>query len=129
MEIIIQVQNIIQKYFRALESCDANTLTSLFSTNGIVHSPLYGDRPARDFYNDLINDTTASTISLLNTFTNPKKPNIYAAHFRYDWTLKDGSKTNFECIDIFHFDKQSKITELTIIYDTHKLRSIFDNLH
>ena len=123
------MENIIQDYFRALESSDALTLTNLFSTNGIVHSPLYGDKPALDFYNDLINDTSASTISLLNTFTNPDKPNIVAAHFRYDWTLKDGTKTNFECIDIFHFDEQNKIAELTIIYDTHKLRSIFDNLH
>jgi hypothetical protein len=123
------MQTIIQEYFRALESGDVAALTNLFSMDGIIHSPLYGERPARDFYRELMTDTMASTISLLNIFINPENANIYAAHFKYDWTLKDGTKTNFECIDIFQFDQQKKIRELTIIYDTHELRSIFNNRH
>lgn len=122
------MQNIIREYFEALESGDTARLTNLFSTGGIVHSPLYGTKTAREFYQGLMTDTMASTISLLNIFINEEKPSIYAAHFRYEWLLTDGNKTSFQCIDVFHFDEQNKITELTIIYDTYKLRSIFNNL-
>ena len=123
------MRNIIQQYLHGLELGDADKITILFSEAGIVHSPLYGDMLAKDFYKDLFADTKQSAITLLNIFDNTEKPNVYAAQFRYDWMLKDGSKTNFECVDVFQFDEKNKITELTIIYDTYKLRDIFENLH
>lgn len=123
------MHDIILRYFHGLESGDANKITILFSAEGVVHSPLYGDMLAKDFYRDLFADTKQSTITLLNIFNNKAKSNIYAAQFRYEWVLKDGSKTNFECVDVFRFDEKNKITELTIIYDTYKLRSIFEKLH
>ena len=122
------MRNIIQQYFKGLELGDATLLILLFSENGIVHSPLYGDMHAKNFYNDLFADTTQSSISLLNIFDNSEKSNVFAAHFIYEWMLKDGNKTKFECVDIFQFDTQSKISELTIIYDTYQVRRIFNKL-
>ncbi|MBC7826981.1 MAG: nuclear transport factor 2 family protein [Chitinophagaceae bacterium] len=122
------MRDIILQYFHGLESGDADKIANLFSAGGIVHSPLYGDMPAKEFYKDLFADTKQSAIMLLNIFENTEKTNVYAVQFRYNWILKDGSKTNFECVDVFQFNEENKISELTIIYDTYKLRSIFENL-
>ena len=56
------------------------------------------------------------------------KPNVAAGHFKYDWILKNGEKTFFECVDIFKFDEKGKISELTIIYDTSKIKNSFDKM-
>ncbi len=67
----------------------------MLSEDGIVHSPLYGDIPAKDFYEDLFADTSQSIITLINTFESTNNPDTAAAHFKYDWILKDGTKIYF----------------------------------
>src|SRR4051794_10569746 len=117
------MKNIIKAYLKSLEAGDAETIINLFSEDGVIHSPLYGDIPVKVFYKDLFADTIQSVITLLNIFQSADNPDTAAAHFKYDWTLKDGTKTNFEAVDVFNFDAHGKIKEMTIIYDTAKTRS------
>jgi hypothetical protein len=121
------MRSAILQYIESLQLADYKKIIELFSEEGVVHSPLYGDLSAKDFYRDLLSDTRRSKITLLNIFINIDNPNVYSAHFKYEWTLKDDSQVNFECVDIFVFD-ESKIKEMTIIYDTHKIRNNFANL-
>ncbi|MBI5228365.1 nuclear transport factor 2 family protein [Candidatus Micrarchaeota archaeon] len=123
---VMESSAVIKKYLRALEEADSSII-GLFSPNAIVNSPLYGKVNATSFYKDLFKDTTNSKITLMNIFKG-ETPTVAASHFRYDWVLKNGSKTSFECVDVFHFDKNGKISELTIIYDTFKLRGIFEEM-
>ncbi len=120
---------IIHTYLQALESADAHTIIELFADDGVVHSPLYGQMKAKEFYKDLFKDTTSSSIMLLHTFESGENPLILAAHFMYRWTMKDGAVTQFECVDIFSCDSDMKIMELRIIYDTAKTRPAFENIH
>jgi ketosteroid isomerase-like protein len=60
--------NIIKIYFKNVETGNIEAIINLFSEDGIVHSPLYGDIPAKDFYEDLFADTSQSIITLINTF-------------------------------------------------------------
>ena len=122
------MKEIIQHYLNALGTGDLGKIIQLFSDDAIIHSPLYGDVLAKIFFTDLFADTSQSEISLLNTFTNLEKPGLFAAHFRYFWILKNGAETSFECIDIFQFDEQGKIKEMTIIYDTWHIRDGFKGL-
>jgi hypothetical protein len=122
------MKNILEIYLKSLEAGDAKTIINLFSEDGIIHSPLYGNKPAKDFYKDLFADTSQSVITLLNIFKSFTNPNIAAAHFRYGWTLRDGTKTDFEAVDVFNFDEHGKIKEMTIIYDTAKTRRAFEML-
>ncbi|MEP7143314.1 MAG: nuclear transport factor 2 family protein [Ferruginibacter sp.] len=122
------MKNIIREYLNGLESGDPEQMTRLFSDNAVIHSPLYGDVPAKDFYKILFADTNRSEIKLLNIFNSTDKKGLYVVHFRYDWILRNGIKTSFECIDIFQFDEQGKINELSIIYDTSKTRDGFEGL-
>jgi hypothetical protein len=127
--LILQLmKNIIEIYLKGLETGNTETITDLFSENGIIHSPLYGTLPVKKFYKDLFADTAKSVITLLNIFESSTNSNIAAAHFKYHWTLKDGTETNFEAVDIFNFNTQGKIEEMTIIYDTAKTRSAFEKL-
>src|SRR5438552_10042169 len=106
------MKNIIETYLKSLETGNAETIIHLFSEDGVIHSPLYGSVPVKKFYKDLFADTIQSVIILLNIFQSTTNPNTAAAHFKYEWILKDGAKTNFEVVDVFNFDNYGKIKEM-----------------
>ena len=99
----------------------------LFTEGAVVHSPLYGIVPSAQFYFDLFNDTSTSKITLLHVFSSTDDVNTIAAYFHYDWVLKDGTPTGFDCVDVFRLDEAGKITSLHIIYDTAAIRPAFIN--
>ena len=114
----------IKLYLKALEKGSYENIIELFTKNAIIISPLYGKIGASKFYKKLFMDTAKSKITLLNIFISQN--NIGAGHFRYDWVLKDGTPTSFECVDIFEFSNDNKIRRLTIIYDSCKIRQAFE---
>src|SRR3989338_189143 len=119
----MQIEKTIKEYLKGLEVGSADKIIKLFSHDAIVHSPLYGEIQAKKFYQDLFKDTSKSKITLINIFVSQSNPNVAAGHFRYDWILKDGTPNSFECVDVFRFDEDGNIKELTIIYDTSKIRT------
>lgn len=119
---------VLYSYFKGLEMGDANLILEGFASNAMIHSPLYGDMPAKEFYGKLFADTRQSDIALLNIFEGKDNNYTAAVHFKYHWISKDGTPTHFECVDVFKFDEDGKIVDMTIIYDTSKLRSAFDQL-
>jgi len=121
-------QGLIKEYLNGLQSGNSEQLLSVFEQNAVVLSPLYGKLPAKQFYSDLFKDTTESKITLINTLQSNENQNTCAGHFRYDWTMKDGSLVTFECVDVFKVTKQNKIEQLTIIYDTFGVRDNFNKL-
>ena len=122
-------QALVTKYFEGLESGDAQKLLSLFEEDAVVLSPLYGMLPAKQFYSDLFKDTNESRITLLNIFKSLGKEDTCSGHFRYDWTMKDGSVVTFECVDVFKVSPDNKFQQLTIIYDTYgAVRDSFNKL-
>jgi hypothetical protein len=123
----MQMEKIIKQYLKALEKGSHENMMKLFSKNAAIISPLYGKISAADFYRELFKDTSKSKISLLNIFKGNKKF-VGAGHFRYDWILKDGTPTTFECVDVFNFTTEGKIKQLTIIYDTSKIRPSFEKM-
>jgi hypothetical protein len=120
-------KQIINRYFQGLEKASYEDVISLFAKNAIVFSPLYGQIEAVKFYREIFAVTNNSKITLKNIFISPDNPKVAAAHFYYDWTLKDGTPAPFECIDIFEFSSGSnQVTKLTIIYDTFHTRKAFE---
>lgn len=116
-------------YLDALNRGDLDAVRAMFTDDGSVVSPLYGVRPAFDFYADLFSDTSRSVTTLLNVFDTSNGTNSVALHFRYQWTLADGKQVAFECVDVFELnDARDRFTKLTIIYDTAPLRGDFNAL-
>ncbi|MCK5630268.1 MAG: nuclear transport factor 2 family protein [Nanoarchaeota archaeon] len=124
----MQIEKTIKEYLKGLEVGSYENIIKLFSPDAIVHSPLYGEIKAKKFYQDLFKDTSKSKITLMNIFVSHNKPQIAAGHFHYDWILKDGTPTSFACVDVFRFAEDGKIEELTIIYDTSKIRTSFEDM-
>ena len=123
-----KIYSVLYNYFRGLEMGNNDLILQGFAENAMIHSPLYGDVPAKQFYDKLLNDTTQSDITLLNTFKSNDNNYTAAVHFKYHWVLRDGTPTHFECVDIFKFDESGKIADMTIIYDTAALRTAFHQL-
>lgn len=124
----MQIEKTIKEYLKYLEVGSYENIIKLFSNDASVHSPLYGEIKAKKFYQDLFKDTSKSKITLMNIFVSQNNSQIAAGHFRYDWILKNGTLTSFECVDVFRFAKYGKIAELTIIYDTSKIRTSFEEM-
>jgi len=120
---VVTKKEVIKQYLKYLEIACYETIMGLFSDEAVVKSPLYGDVPASVFYKDLLNDTSDSKITLKNIFLSSLNDNTAAAQFEYIWTLKDGKQVIFEVVDLFDFDLNNKIKQLTIIYDTYPIRS------
>ena len=112
-------------YLDALNAGDLDAVLALFAEDGKVVSPLYGVRDAKGFYADLFADTERSVTTPLNVFTSPG--GAVALHFRYDWTLADGTPVDFEVVDVFELTEAGdRFAKCTIIYDTAPLRADFE---
>lgn len=117
----MDIERAIKLYLEALEEGNYEKIIKLFTGDATIFSPLYGKIKAKDFYRKLFKDTVKSKITLLNVFRGDNKF-VGAGHFYYDWILKGGTSTSFECVDVLRFAGDGKIKQLTIIYDTHKTR-------
>ncbi len=122
----MKIEKILAQYIHALEKGDYESIIELFTNDAVVSSPLYGEIKASQFYRDLLKDTVESKITLLNLFKSTKP--VGAAHFLYEWILKDGTVTSFECVDVVQISDDGRIEHLTIIYDTYKTRTAFEGM-
>ena len=120
----MDIEKILTQYLHGLEKGSYQDIIALFTDDAVVKSPLYGTVKASQFYKELFNDTTQSTITVLHTFT---QLTTGAVHFQYTWVLKDGIKTSFECVDVVECSG-GKIQQLTIIYDTYAVRQSFEKM-
>ena len=83
----------LYNYLKGLEMGNTGLILEGFAENAIIHSPLYGDVPAKKFYERLFNDTRQSDITLLNTFESNDNKYTAAVHFKYHWILLSCSFT------------------------------------
>ena len=120
-------QAFAKTYLNLLADGNATDLANLFSTKGIVVSPVYGLVPASEFYHILFADTKTSILALDGIF-HEEVSNRLIVLFDYDWTLKNGKNVGFKVADVFEFDSQGKVEKLTIIYDTVVSRALVQEL-
>ncbi|MFB9906572.1 nuclear transport factor 2 family protein [Allokutzneria oryzae] len=113
----------VDRYLELLAAADVAGVIDLFSPDGTVVSPLYGTLPAERFYPKLVADTQRSEIVQEDMFVSVHDPRRVAVQFRYGWTMSDGTKTSFDCVDAIELDDEGRIAQLRIIYDTHPLRA------
>lgn len=109
----------MEQYLQCLQRSDYEQLMELFTTDAVVESPLYGARPAAEFYRELLADTSQSEITPFDFFVN-REQGTGAVNFRYDWTLANGQRVSFDCVDVFSFTPEEKVRHMKIIYDTRQ---------
>jgi hypothetical protein len=120
--------DLVAAYLRALTTADAELAVSLFSDDGLVHSPLYGQRPAADFYPALFADTSQATLTLKAVMSGEDQSGATTVSFwfHFDWRLPSGSAAPFDVVDVATLASDGKIKDLHIVYDTVDVRPAFE---
>lgn len=119
---------IVAAYLQALGEGDADAMLALFADGAIVHSPLYGIRPATEFYPELFADTGAATLTLLGTMrgTSTDGAALLSFWFHFDWRLPDGTAAPFDVVDVAELDDDGLIRSIRIVYDTVDVRPAYE---
>lgn len=115
---------VVEDYLAALESADADRVLALFTADAVVHSPLYGALPAREFYPALFRDTAEAKLTLRRVFRDGDS--AVAFWFDFAWVLSDGRPAPFTVVDVAELDGSGLIARLHIIYDTDPVREAFN---
>jgi hypothetical protein len=120
--------DLVAAYLRALETADAGLAVSLFTDDGVVHSPLYGSRPAGDFYPALFADTSQANLTLKSVMSGEDLTGrtTVGFWFHFDWRLPSGAAAPFDVVDVATLAPDGRIEELHIIYDTVDVRPVFE---
>jgi len=119
----LNADQLCRQYLDALEESDLGAVTGLFTADGKVVSPLYGEQPADQFYAALFGDTSRSQTQLIRVLNRPAPDAAIALHFAYRWTLANGETVDFEVVDMLEMVDDGRIAKLTILYDTAPLRA------
>ncbi len=125
----MDADRLVAEYLDAIRAADSPHMLALFTPDGVVHSPLYGDLPAAEFYPKMFADTESADLTLLGTTTGETTDGrpLVMFLFKFDWVLKAGEDiVAFDVVDVAELDADGKITALTIIYDTKTARPAFD---
>ncbi|WP_086823319.1 nuclear transport factor 2 family protein [Allokutzneria sp. NRRL B-24872] len=120
---VLRARATVERYLELLAAADVDGVIALFTSDGTVVSPLYGTLPASRFYPKLVADTQRSEIEQQDLYVSVRDPRRVAVEFRYGWTMSDGTRTSFDCVDTIELDDVGRIVQLRIIYDTHPLRA------
>lgn len=120
-------KEIAKQYIEFLAKGDIEKVIGLFSENGTVISPIYGESRADQFYKTLNDDTISSELRVKGIFEDPDI-NQLALYFEYKWTVASGKMVEFDVVDIIEFDHLNKISVLKIIYDTVVSRELIAEL-
>ncbi|MFL6045723.1 MAG: nuclear transport factor 2 family protein [Propionibacteriaceae bacterium] len=115
---------LINEYLAALEVGDAERVLALFAPDGIVHSPLYGAVPARQFYPTLFADTAELRVRLRRVFRDDSE--AVAFWFDFSWALAGGTSASSTIVDIAELTKDGLIASLYIVYDASPIRGDFE---
>jgi SnoaL-like domain len=120
--------DLVATYLRSLAASDVGLAVSLFADDGVVHSPLYGPRPARDFYPELFADTSEAHLTLRSVMTGRDQAGrtTVSFWFHFDWRLPSGAAAPFDAVDVATLGADGRITELHVIYDTVDVRPAFE---
>lgn len=116
-----ELANHVRHYFELMTAGDIEGIIALFADDGTVVSPFLGTMAARPFFEKLGSASTNSVLTVFNVLIGDDNRTA-AGHFRYDWTLVDGSDLMFEGIDLFTFADDQRFQSMNIYYDTHPLR-------
>lgn len=125
----MDVDRLVTEYLAALGDGDAEGVLALFTEAGVVESPLYGTKPACEFYPALFADTADSTLTLKGTMSGQREGRpLVSFWFDFDWVLSDGTLAPFSVVDVAELDDEGRIERLHIVYDTAVLRESFNRL-
>lgn len=125
----MDADKLAHEYVAAIGALNADRVLALFAPSAVVHSPLYGDLPATDFFPQMLSDTARADLTLLGSASGwtTDGRDLAMWFFRFDWTLSGGADViGADMVDIAELDTHGRIAALTIVYDTAAGRPTFE---
>jgi ketosteroid isomerase-like protein len=121
-------RQLAEAYLDALARADLAAMLALFSEDALVHSPLYGPTPARQFYPALFGDTSQSLLTLLGVTHGARADGtpLVSIWFHFDWRLPSGRAAPFDVVDVLELSADGRVASLHIVYDTADVRPAFE---
>ena len=104
-------EEVAHNYLDFLQNGDIDQIVELFTDNGVVVSPLYGTKSARDFYTVLKNDTNRSILRFDGLFCE-EDTNRISLLFDYYWEISNGETVQFKVVDIIELSPENKIRKI-----------------
>ena len=124
----MDADRIVAEYLAAITTADTDRMLVLFAEDAVVHSPLYGEQPATEFYPKLFADTEQAVLTPrgVTSGTTASGGALVMFLFSFDWTLVGGAdRVVFDVVDVLELDDHAHITSLRIVYDTFGTREAF----
>ena len=112
----------IQRYIEAIQQHDFDKVVACFAVNAIVVHPIFGTKPATEFFRELLSKTTADKIAVKTIFYSADDPQSAAVLFSDEWKTADGTEFRNDMVLIFTFDDAALIEKLAVIFDTFPMR-------
>ncbi|WKK24317.1 nuclear transport factor 2 family protein [Streptomyces olivoreticuli] len=108
---------LVSAYLAALERADADAVLKLFTSDAVVHSPLYGPQPAAEFYPELFADTNRSLLTLLGVMDGSSQQGtaLVSFWFHFEWRFPSGAAAPFTVMDIAELTDDGRIATLYIV--------------
>ena len=111
------------RYLAALNEADTDGALSLFTTEAIVASPLYGRVPVTSYFQRLLADSRRARAVCQRSFE--ATDGAVALHLTCHWVFATGKEVQFDRVDIFDLFVDARAGRLTMLYDTAPFRSEF----
>ncbi|MDD7910991.1 MULTISPECIES: hypothetical protein [Pseudovibrio] len=116
-----------REYARRLEGNDLNYLLELFTSDARVRSPIFEEQRAKEFYTFILTEISNRSIRVQSVMVSPENPTRAALHARYNRQVTGALPRTIDVVDLFCFTPElDKITDVTIIYDSVKVREDFN---
>jgi len=124
---VAKIEKLCRNYVASMESGDLEALLANFTGDATATSPIFGKRPARDFYSYVLREISARSMVVRTIFIGASDPSRAAIHVAYTRTVGSGKPATIEGVDVFELtEDRSKFAAVTIIYDSAPVRSDFD---
>ena len=125
---IVTAAELVSAYLAGLERADTQAVLALFAPGAVVYSPLYGPKPATEFYPELFADTGRAQLTLRGVMEGrtPDGSALISFWFHFDWRLPSGAAAPFDVVDLAELADDGRIAALHIVYDTVDVRPVFE---
>ena len=121
-EVGVSASTTIQRYLRAVQQHDYGEVIACFADDAVVVHPIFGRQPAASFFQSLFAKTTADKLTVKTIFHCSDNPATAAVLFVDEWRSADGTEFKNDIVLIFDFDRDDRVRNLTVVFDTFPVR-------
>jgi ketosteroid isomerase-like protein len=118
----VSVQTTIQRYLQAVQLHDYDEVIACFTDDAVVVHPIFGRQPAAGFFQTLFAETAADKLTVKTIFHGADNPATAAVLFFDEWRSADGTEFKNDIVLIFDFDRDDRVRNLTVVFDTFPVR-------